>query len=102
MLLAVTNAMFLTPGPDGSIIVKEGDNRSDHLGKLWFPAQERFIPIEPELFGDEDPDQIRSIHWLESRARFVACTRERIWSIPIDAVLSQQRYRADNGRKIKS
>ncbi|MBL8821456.1 MAG: hypothetical protein JNJ77_02635 [Planctomycetia bacterium] len=96
-----TNIMFLTPGPQNSIILKEGYNKLGDLGKLYFPGRDYYQRLEPELFDDEDPDAIYSLHWIESCDRFIAATPKRFWAIPTARVLHLPRYSASTGRKLR-
>ncbi len=95
------NIMYISPGPEGSILLKEGDNKRGDLGKLYFPEENTYICITPELFEDEDPDNIRTLHWIESCGRLVAATTARFWAVPIESVLSLPRHDARTGKKLR-
>ena len=95
----VENIMYISPGPEGAILLKQGDNRLGDLGKLYFPAEEYYLRIQPELFEDEDPDYIYSLHWCGACGKLVAATPKRLWGAPADAVLKLPRYNAKTGRE---
>jgi len=92
--------MNVAPGPDNSLLVQEGDNKTGDLGKLYYPDQDAYIRLEPEIFGDEDPGNIHHLHWSPTGLRLLASTSQRIWAVPISLVLNASRYRASTGRKI--
>ncbi|WP_165248472.1 hypothetical protein [Paludisphaera soli] len=93
--------MQLQPGPPGGVLIHQGDNKHGDLGKLYLPEEGAFLRIRPELFADEDPDEIRSLHWAASSGRLVAATPQRLWAVPIERVLDAPRHRASDGRKIR-
>jgi len=91
------NIMYVRPGPGGGILLQEGTNKDGDIAKLYFPATDTFIHIEPELFDDKD---YAFIHWSEKADRFVvAC--DRFLAVRTATVLSLPRYRASTGRKVK-
>ena len=94
----VTRIRGISKGPGGSILVHELGERGD-LGKLYFPGDGTYIRIEPGLFADEDPSDIRSLHYVVECERLIAATPARLWAVPIGKVLSLARYNATTGRK---
>lgn len=100
-LPTLNNIMAVAPGPSGGILITAGGNTLGDLGKLYFPEQDVFLRIEPELFEDEDPDEIRSIHWAASCNRIVAATSKRLWAVPAERVLVLPRDRASDGKKLR-
>jgi hypothetical protein len=91
----------LRPGPTGGLLIQQGHNRHGDLGKLYFPEEGTFLRVRPDLFADEDPESIRSLHWAASCGRLVAATTQRLWAVPIERVLDEPRHRASDGRKIR-
>ncbi len=98
----LANVMAVSPGPEGAVLLMEGDNKLGDLGKLYFPDEGVYLRIEPALFEDEDPDEIRSLHWAGRRGRLIAATPKRLWAVPTERVLGLPRYRASDGRKIRA
>ena len=49
-----SNIMSIGTGPDGSLLLKEGNNDDGDVAKLYFPMDGTYIHIEPELFDDKD------------------------------------------------
>ncbi|MEX2168789.1 MAG: hypothetical protein WD851_05740 [Pirellulales bacterium] len=93
----LNNVRGISPGPGNSVLVREFGERSD-LGKLYFPDEQTYVRIEPDVFPDEDPFDIRSLHYIKECDRLIAATPYRLWSRPIEYVLSLPRYNAATGR----
>jgi hypothetical protein len=93
----VHRIMGITPGPEDSILVREPGTSRD-LGKLYFPSEGTYVRIDAELFADEDPIEIRSLHFIEACQRLIAATPERLWALPIASLYSLPRYSAETGR----
>ncbi|MBI5095415.1 MAG: hypothetical protein HZB26_23655 [Candidatus Hydrogenedentes bacterium] len=92
------NIMYISPGPKGAILLTEGRNKRGDLGKLYFPEENTIIYITPDLFEDEDPEAIRTLHWVESCGRLIAATAHRFWAVPFESVLSLPRHNALTGK----
>ena len=43
----VPNIMHVVPGPQGALLLKQGDNRKGDLGVMYFPQEDSFIRLEP-------------------------------------------------------
>jgi hypothetical protein len=52
------NIMDFGPGPGGSIVCKQGDNKTRDTGLLWFPADDRRVRIKRDL-GVADTEMMR-------------------------------------------
>lgn len=94
---AWTNIMYLFPGPQGSILVREGDNKDGDAAKLYFPQDGTFLHIEPELFDD---NEYSFVYWSQLSDRFLVQYGQEWLSVPTALVLEQTRYRADTGTAI--
>jgi hypothetical protein len=92
-----TNIMYLFPGPQGSIIVREGDNKDGDAAKLYFPQDHSFIHIEPELFDD---NEYSFVYWSQPSDRFLVHYGKEWLSIRTSIVLDQPRFRVDSGAAI--
>jgi hypothetical protein len=95
------NVMNVSAGPPGAVLLKEGHNALGDLGKLYFPDEGVFLRIEPELFEDEDPTEIHSLHWAASSGRLIAATPNRLWAVSAETVLGLPRYRASDGTELR-
>jgi len=93
-----TNIMYIRPGPAGSILLQEGDNKDGDVAKLYFPGDDTFIHIEPELFDDKE---YAFIAWSEKADRFVVAA-EKFLAVRTATVLALPRYRVSTGKKVKS
>lgn len=100
-LSGATNIIQLSPGPDNSIIVYEWVNSKGDLGKLYFPEDDTYVRLKSEIFEDEDPEDIQTLHWIEDTGRLIATTADRLWAVPVNSVLSLARYSGDTGKRIK-
>jgi hypothetical protein len=98
-LPSFSNIMSISAGPARAVLLREGDNTLGDLGKLYFPEEGVYLRIEPELFENADPDQIRSLHWASSCGRLVAATPSSLWAVPVERVLGLPRLRSDETGK---
>lgn len=51
VLPTVDNIMDVRPGPGASLILRQGQNKQGHLGRLYFPGEHRHATIAPKDFG---------------------------------------------------
>jgi hypothetical protein len=91
-----TNIMYVRPGPAGSVLLQEGENKHGDVGKLYFPANGTFIHIEPALFDDKEYSRI---YW-GSGDRFVV-VGGKFLAVSGEKVLGLQRHNAKTGRAVK-
>lgn len=92
-----TNIMRVSPGPTGSLILREGNNKDGDVAKLYFPTDGTFVHIEPEMFDDRE---YSFVHWSPSSDRFIVLCG-RFLAVPTSAILSLPRFRASTRRKVK-
>jgi hypothetical protein len=83
-----SNIMFVRPGPEGGILLREGDNPDGDTAKLYFPDAGNYIHIEPELFDDND---YALVYWNAHIDRFVVSYGDKFLAIPTSKVLSLPR-----------
>ncbi len=94
-----TNILGISPGPQGTLLL-EGVHPTDGLlGVLYFLENETFIPIEPELLGDQEMYGLFA--WIPTIDRIVASTEKSLYAVPTETVLSLPRYSVKTGRKVK-
>jgi hypothetical protein len=91
------NIMYLFSGPQGSVIVCEGDNEDGDVAKLYFPLEGSFIHIEPGLFDD---NEYGFVYWNKPNDRFLVLYGKEWISIPTSVVLDQPRFRANPGAAV--
>ena len=72
------NIEYIAPGPQSSLLLVEGKRKPGDLGKLYFFSEDAYLRIKPEVFEDEDPDDIMSLHWSEGCQKLVAATFKRL------------------------
>jgi hypothetical protein len=83
------NVMALLPGPQGGLLLKEGGNPDGDIGKLYFPADQTFIHIEPELLGDQELYDF--LCWSQGANRILASDHANLYAVPVETVLSLPR-----------
>jgi hypothetical protein len=83
------NVMALLPGPQGGLLLKEGGNPDGDIGKLYFPADQTFIHIEPELLGDQDLYDF--LCWSRGANRIIASDGANLYAVPVETVLALPR-----------
>jgi hypothetical protein len=76
----VSNIMQVGSGPDGSLLLREGDNKAGDWGKLYWPEARRLVRLKPDLLPDIT--SLPRFHWLESRRTLLAFTPQEVWPIP--------------------
>lgn len=89
--------MSIGTGPDGSLLLKEGNNDDGDVAKLYFPMDGTYIHIEPELFDDKD---YPCIYWSAESDRFLVLAGNFL-SVRTSMVLSLPRYHAETGKPVK-
>jgi hypothetical protein len=78
--------MGIGPGPDGSLLLREGTNKSGDWGKLYWPQANQIVSLKPDLLPDIEPDSLRQFHWLENKRLLLAFTPEEVWPIPWEEI----------------
>lgn len=84
-----TNIMHMLPGPDGGLLLREGENDDAAAGKLYFPAEGTFIRIEPELVGGSDLYDF--LAWSQGAGLIVASDRRALYAVGVEEVLGLPR-----------
>lgn len=67
------NVMNVAPGPDGALLLHEGDSDDGHVAKLWWPNERTWIGVEPEELGI-DSDRSSFALWAKEPRLLVACS----------------------------
>jgi hypothetical protein len=98
----IRNPLDITRGPANSLLVELGDNTKRYLGVIWFPDEETFIPIERNVFPDEDPSDIHNFYYSETTKRLIATTNERLCATLIEPLLKLPHISAITGRAVKT
>ena len=77
----LTNVTEVCPGPDSSLLLREGLNKSGDWGKLYWPRTKGVVGLKPNLLPDVDPDDIRGLHWLDAKRVLLAFTAKEVWPV---------------------
>jgi hypothetical protein len=80
------NIMHLRPGPEGSLLLNEGDNKSGDWGKLYWPQSMQLARIRPNLLPDISKRDLRQLYWLDLQKKLLAFTDKSIWYIPLEEI----------------
>lgn len=96
---AWTNIMSMMPGPEHGLLLKEGDNDDGDIGKLYFPTEETFIHLEPELFNDQD--RMSFLCWSQGANRIIASDSFNLHAISVEEALSLPRFSARTGEETR-
>jgi hypothetical protein len=94
------NIMAALPGPAAGLLIKEGGNPDDDIGKLYFPADKTFIHIAKELLGDQDLYDF--LCWSKGANRIIASDGASLYAVPVETILALPRYHADTGKEVKA
>lgn len=82
----ITNIMEVRPGPDSSLLLKEGDNKPGDWGKIYWPEARQIIRLKPDLIPEMDPDDLRHMFWLEDKRQLLAFFDEEVWHVPWEEI----------------
>lgn len=97
------NIMEVEPGPAGTLLLFLGTNKRGDIGLVYFPAEDSVIYLEPELFGEMDPDKFAwALLWSADSHRILTIIQRpaAIRALPVDFVLSLPRHHAKTGKRI--
>lgn len=81
-LFKLSNIMYLRPGPEGSLLLYEGSNKTGDWGKLYWPELNQMASLKPKLLPDVAKRDLHDLFWLESQQRLLVFTAEEVWFIP--------------------
>jgi hypothetical protein len=95
-----TNVMQVQPGPEGGLLLKEGGNPNDDVGKLYFPADRTFIHIERELLGDQDLYDF--LCYSPGASRIIASDGANLYAVPVETILALPRFDARTDAEVKA
>ena len=93
-LTRITNIMEIRPGPEGSLLIREGMNKTGDWGKLYWPQTREVVRLKPALLPDVNLDP-RALHWLEARQTLLAFAPAEVWPIPWADLEKLPRIRAE-------
>lgn len=93
-LAGIDNVMAVSGGPQGWILLKEGENARNDIGLAYRPEDGACRSISPNLIPDKVPDRsymhwFRSLHWLPEANALGVVMGHTLWLLPWPLVLSQ-------------
>lgn len=93
-MTGVENVMGLRPGPAGSILFNLGDNDAGFVAGIWFPDDDRYVPVHiGELSAELESHNISTIHWSPSTRHFYFVARDGVFTVPEDRLLKRERVK---------
>lgn len=87
----LTNILAVRPGPEGSLVLREGDNDLGDWGKLYWPQKKQWLRLKPSLLPDIPRKRLDSIFWLEESGRLLFFTDKEVWFVPWEQLQSLRR-----------
>jgi len=88
------NIMHLRSGPEGSLLLKEGDNKAGDWGKLYWPHTKQLTRLKPDMLRDIPEDDLRELYWLEDQKKLLAFSDREVWFVPLEEIQKLPRTKA--------
>lgn len=93
------NIMKIARGPEGTLLLMQGTNPEDDIGKIYYPADGSWASLTRELFGFADNvEYFTSVFWSQRTDLVVAQSNVMFHAVPTRAVLELERT-APGGRR---
>jgi hypothetical protein len=95
------NVMYLSEGPEHSVIASQGRNRKALAARVWFPADGSYIPVARKDLGIAPHFSPHELYW-SATTRHVYTKFGRLLTFPDSDLLALKRVRprGGGGRKI--
>jgi hypothetical protein len=90
------NVMFLSPGPEDSVIASHGKNRKSLAARVWFPADGSYIPVTRKELGVAPHFRPAELYW-SAVTRQVYTTYGGLLKFPDSDLLALKRVRPRGG-----
>ena len=88
MLPDAENVMSMTPGPEGSVLLRMGYNKKNLLYRIWFPHDGSYIPLRRVDFDAPHYASHMVPQWSETTGHFFMMYFS---TVPVAQVLSRKR-----------
>jgi hypothetical protein len=86
------NVMFLSPGPEDSVIASHGRNRKALAARVWFPADGSYIPVTRKDLGIAPHFSPDELYW-STATRHVYTKFGALVTFPDSGLLERKRVR---------
>lgn len=86
------NVMYLSPGPERSIIASQGKNRKGLAARVWFPLDGSYIPITRKDLGVDPHSYADELYW-SAATRHVYTRGRGLVTFPDSDLLARDRIR---------
>jgi hypothetical protein len=93
--------MQIAPGPEGTLLLREGNNPEDDIGKIYYPANGTWASLTREVFAfRDDVEYFTSVFWSRRADLVVVQSKVFCHAVPARAVLDLERSaRAERPRR---
>jgi hypothetical protein len=85
--------MGLTPGPGGSLILKQGQNKQGDVAKVYFPSEGRYAGLDREDFGASESKGFEAVVWSRAAGLVLGLHHDTLRALPEAEVLAKKRTR---------
>jgi hypothetical protein len=93
MLPDADNVMFLSPGPEDSVVVNHGTHKKGLATQVWFPKDGSFIPIARGDLGISGRSSPGEVYWSAATKHFYTKYADLV-TFPDSDLLARKRVRA--------
>jgi hypothetical protein len=90
-LPTMDNVMGIAPGPGGSLILVEGQNKQGDVAKVYFPAEGRYTGLDREDFGASESKGFRAVVWSRAAGLVLGLHYDTLRALPEAEVLAKKR-----------
>lgn len=98
----IDNAMVLAEGPDGGVLITEGDNKDNDAMKWWLPDEDKIYSLNYKCFDLSGRPHVDRAIWQKEAGRIALFFEEEIRSISVAAARAQPCRKVSAWRKIKT
>jgi hypothetical protein len=90
------NVMYLSPGPENSVIASHGKNRKSLASRVWFPEDGTYIPVTRKHLGIAQHSIAYELYW-SAATRHVYTKYGALWTFPDSDLLALKRVQPKAG-----
>lgn len=87
-LPSCTNIMTIAAGPDGLLLLRQGENPEGDMAKVYDPRAGTLVSLPPELLGEtpEFAHWVEAPRWVEELGALVFQAKSVFWLVPWEQV----------------
>jgi hypothetical protein len=92
VMAGLENVMAIAPGPEGSIVFRQGDNPAGQIGGVWFPDGDNYVPLRSdEISGELPSGAFDGLYWVAASDRWYVTSTRGAFTLPADRLLDRPR-----------